>query len=61
MPKDSSVETLSLIHIYILENPQVVIEFQHKAFDVGRKYHLQENITRDLIQDFESIENTKNL
>ena len=45
----------------ILENPQVLIEFQHKAFDVGRKYHLQENITRDLIQDFESIENTKNL
>ena len=26
-----------------------------EAFEVGRKYHLQENITRDLIHDFETL------
>lgn len=39
----------------ILDNPQVLIEYQHKAFEIGRKYHLQSNITTDLIRDFESL------
>ena len=45
----------------ILDNPLLLIDYQHKAFEVGRKYHLQKNITRDLIQDFESIEKIKKL
>lgn len=39
----------------ILARPEQLIEMQHKAFEVGRKYHLQENITRDLINDFEGL------
>lgn len=39
----------------IIANPELLVEYQHKAFEVGRKYHLQENITRDLINDFESL------
>lgn len=39
----------------IVDNPNVLIELQHKAFDVGRKYHLKENITKGIIADFESL------
>lgn len=39
----------------ILDNPQILIEYQHKAFEIGHKYHLQKNITTDLIRDFESL------
>lgn len=39
----------------IIAHPESLIEMQHKAFEVGRMYHLQENITRDLISDFESL------
>lgn len=39
----------------IVDHPNQLIKMQNKAFDVGRKYHLQENITRDLINDFESL------
>lgn len=39
----------------IVTRPEQLIEVQHKAFEVGRKYHLQENITRDLIHDFETL------
>lgn len=39
----------------IIAHPESLIEMQHKAFEVGRRYHLQENITRDLISDFESL------
>ena len=39
----------------ILARPEQLIDMQHKAFEVGRKYHLQENITRDLINDFETL------
>lgn len=39
----------------IVDHPNQLIKMQNKAFEVGRKYHLQENITRDLINDFESL------
>lgn len=39
----------------IIKNPQILIEYQHKAFEVGHQYHLQENITKELIDDFNSI------
>lgn len=39
----------------IVDYPNQLIKMQNKAFEVGRKYHLQENITRDLINDFESL------
>lgn len=39
----------------IADHPNQLIKMQNKAFEVGRKYHLQENITRDLINDFESL------
>lgn len=39
----------------IVDHPHQLIKMQNKAFEVGRKYHLQENITRDLINDFESL------
>lgn len=39
----------------IADHPNQLIKMQNKAFEVGRKNHLQENITRDLINDFESL------
>ena len=39
----------------IVAHPEKLVEMQHKAFEVGRKYHLQENITKELINDFESL------
>lgn len=39
----------------ILAQPEKILKLQHKAFEIGRKNHLQENITRDLINDFETI------
>lgn len=39
----------------IVAHPEQLIQMQHKAFEIGRKYHLQENITRELINDFESL------
>ncbi len=39
----------------MVAHPEQLIEMQHKAFEVGRKFHLQENITRDLINDFECL------
>lgn len=39
----------------IVDHPNQLIKMQNKAFEVGRKNHLQENITRDLINDFESL------
>lgn len=41
----------------IIANPLILVEYQHKAFDVGRKFHLQEKITKDLINDFYSVKN----
>ena len=39
----------------IVEHPECLKDIQHKAFEVGRKYHLQEKITQDIIHDFESL------
>ena len=39
----------------IIEHPEQLVDIQHRAFEIGRKYHLQENITKDLIDDFMSI------
>lgn len=39
----------------IVDHPNQLIKMQNKAFEVGRKNHLQENITRDLINGFESL------
>ena len=39
----------------IVAQPEQLIQMQHKAFEIGRKFHLQENITRELINDFESL------
>lgn len=39
----------------IIAQSDQLIQMQHKAFEIGRKYHLQENITRELINDFESL------
>lgn len=39
----------------IIDEPQLLIDIQHKAFDVGRKNHLQEDITTDLKRDFETL------
>lgn len=43
----------------IISNPQMLIEYQHKAFDIGRKYHLQEEITRNLVNDFKDMINIR--
>ena len=48
----SQIET---ILNYIIAQPEQLIMMQRMAFEVGRKYHLQENITRELINDFESL------
>lgn len=39
----------------IIEHPEQLVDIQHRAFEIGRKYHLQENITKDLINDFMSL------
>lgn len=39
----------------ILDNPQVLIDFQHRAFEVGRKNHSQDVISADLKNDFEKL------
>lgn len=49
------LEQIESVLCDIVAHPEQLIEMQHKAFEVGRKYHLQENITRDLINDFESL------
>ena len=36
----------------IVRNPEILISYQHKAFDIGRKNHLKESISRALYQDF---------
>ena len=41
----------------IIANPQLLVEIQNKAFEVGRKYHLQKDITKGLISDFENLVN----
>lgn len=41
----------------MVAHPEQIIEMQHKAFEVGRKNHLQETITRNIINDFESLSN----
>ena len=43
----------------IISNPQVLIEYQHRAFDIGHKYHLQEEITRNLVNDFKDMINIR--
>lgn len=43
----------------IISNPQMLIEYQHKAFDIGSKYHLQEEITRNLVNDFKDMINIR--
>lgn len=39
----------------IVEEPQILIDYQHRAFEVGRKNHLQEDIVADLKKDFEGF------
>lgn len=39
----------------IIAQPEQLIRMQHKAFEIGRKYHLQEDITLELINDFKSL------
>ena len=39
----------------LVAHPEQLINVQHKAFEVGRRFHLQEHITRGLIHDFESL------
>lgn len=39
----------------IVKNPEQLIYVQNKAFEVGRKYHLQKDITEELINDFEGF------
>lgn len=39
----------------IIANPNILLEYQHNAFEIGRKYHLKEHITKDMINDFESL------
>lgn len=39
----------------LVAHPEQLIDVQHKAFEVGRRFHLQEHITRDLIHDFEGL------
>jgi len=36
----------------IIENPQLLIDYQHKAFEVGRRNHLNNNISQAFYQDF---------
>ena len=44
----------------ILDNPSSLIAIQHKAFEVGRKNHLEENITKELINDFIEVAKLNN-
>ena len=39
----------------IVNNPDIIISYQHKAFEVGRINHLQENISKGLNEDFMKI------
>lgn len=44
----------------ILDNPSSLIAIQHKAFEVGRKNHLEKNITKELINDFIEVAKLNN-
>lgn len=39
----------------VIDNPNLLIDLQHKAFQVGRTNHLQENITKELLIDFKDV------
>lgn len=41
----------------IVENPDKLIDMQRRAFDVGVRYHKQENITNMIRNDFQSLAN----
>lgn len=38
----------------ILRNPGILIDYQHKAFELGRKNHLQVNVDKMIKDDFQS-------
>lgn len=44
----------------LVDKPQILINYQHKAFDLGRKNHLQKNISKDLRDDFEALMKNRN-
>lgn len=39
----------------IIDNPNQLIALQHRAFEVGMTNHLQDNITKELLSDFEHL------
>ena len=39
----------------ILENPELIIEYQKKAFQLGRKFHNKEQIQKSIWQDFLNV------
>lgn len=43
----------------IVNNPQIIVDYQHRAFELGRKNHLRDKISKDLRADFEKIIDTK--
>ena len=44
----------------LVDKPQILINYQHRAFDLGRKNHLQKNISKDLRDDFEALMKNRN-
>ena len=53
----NDLNKLSLTLRKILDNPQMLVDLQHKAFDIGRKYHLQNDIQEEILEDFNSVIN----
>lgn len=48
----SKIGDLKKVLQHLLDNPETIIDYQHKAFALGRKNHLQKDIDKMLEQDF---------
>lgn len=51
----SSLERIQSTLDELVKNRSIIIEYQHKAFELGRKNHLEEITRQMLVQDFETI------
>ena len=51
----SSLSDIENILRKILENPNIIIEYQRRAFQLGRKFHNRELIHSGIWQDFVNV------
>lgn len=51
----SSLPDIERVLREVLEHPERIIEYQRKAFRLGRKYHNKEQIQKEIRQDFLNV------